>query len=120
MKKLFSLITVLGLLWGGNGYAEEIKLTCMSDDKSSIIKISLFPQLKAGSLSCFSCNGWHTTSLRISDDNYDLYWTIVSPNYTGRFTINRTTARYQDLRVEATKGTHTISYGMCSISKPKF
>ena len=34
MKKLFSLILVLGLLWGGNAYAENISIICIDEKRS--------------------------------------------------------------------------------------
>ena len=40
MKKILAIV-VLGLLLSGNAYANEVKLTCISDDDNVITELKL-------------------------------------------------------------------------------
>jgi len=117
MKKLL-VIVVLGLLLCGNSYANEVKLTCISDDDSVTTELKLFPNLNQGTLYSLTTGPISKTRLVTTDNRYDFYYTVFDL-ISARFSIDRTTGKYT--RIWSAKNSETlIVTGSCKKTSPKF
>jgi len=116
--KIFLGITLLSLFINLGAIGNEIKLTCMADNKSATTEISLYPELKQALLYCLSCSGDSKADLVISDNRYDLYWNVTEELHA-TFTINRVTGRYNS-KWEGENIETNISPGTCVKSTANF
>jgi len=117
MKKLL-VIVVLGLLLCGNSYANEVKLTCISDDDSVTTELKLFPNLNQGTLYSLTTGPISKTRLVTTDNRYDFYYTVFDL-ISARFSIDRTTGKYT--RIWSAENSETlIVTGSCKKTSPKF
>ena len=118
MKKLLGILFV-GLLWSGNAYANEVKLTCIGDDDPVITELKLYPQLGQGKLYSLTTGPISKTRLVTSEDRYDFYYTIHGM-ISAKFSINRTTGKYIRIWAGEDGKDPFIVYGSCKKSSPKF
>ena len=117
MKKLLGIV-VLGLLVTTNVYANEVKLTCISDDDTVITELKLFPNLNQGTLYSLTTGPISKTRLVTTENRYDFYYTVIDL-ISARFSIDRTTGKYTKIW-RAEDGETLIVTGSCKKTSPKF
>ena len=111
MKKLFSTILVLGLLLGGNAYAELLKLSCVASDNSMTINVVIDADKNYATVQNYPA------ALKVTSERYIMEYRMYDGPPDINFSIDRNTGIYNEVWF----GSKTLYFnGRCSLAKKKF
>jgi len=115
MKKLFSSIMVLGLLWGGNAYAQILRLSCIAEDKTMTMNILVDMDEKT----LGSVDG-NVAKAEVNQNIIILEYTFNNDSIDALFTIDRNSEIYNAIWTTKKDKKKLYMNGECLKAKKKF
>ena len=116
MKKLFISILVLGLLLGGNGYAEELSYTCQIENSKGelLIGTKTLYEIKKGKVyeSTYEMEG--VKNLKINNSIITFNFDPENQSYTNEsyYKVNLSTGNFYTIDYRTNGGADT-TFGKC-------
>ena len=110
MKKLICIL-VLGLLLGGNAYAELLKLSCVTSDNTMTINVAIDADKNYATVQNYPA------ALEVTSERYIMEYKMSDKTPDINFSIDRNTGIFNEVWF----GSKTLYFnGRCSLAKKKF